>query len=191
MWLEYIDKGNAIPAPLNIIYYAVFFLTWGIKEIVCLIATVCRGCKCKKQQRERGGPTESQTRPKHSGEEIDVEEGDPDQINEEQGKEDQNSGPSCSCICSWCCFPHGCRCRQEGSAPSGHTFTYLCSCICHGCSCFCKPIQANVVREERVQAIRSSVTKYVETYSPDEETELQTSALASSPKPKAGEGFRE
>lgn len=150
MWLEYIDKGNAIPAPLNIIYYVVYVLIlvlYGIKKIVFWIATVCCIRNCK------------------------------------------NSGRICRCICSWCC----CRCESEVSGPTRHTFTYDFSCICHGCSCFCKPIpvEANVVNEERLQAIRSSVSRYLNNRYPDEGTELKTSALASSPETDAGEGVRE
>lgn len=145
MWLEYIEKGNAIPAPLNIIYYVVYVLIlvlYGIIKIFYWITTVCRRCKCKNE-----------------------------------------SGHNRSCICSWCC----CRRESEESGHTGHTFT----CICHGCSCFCFPVKEDVVSEERLQAIRSSVSRYLNNRYPDEGTELKTSALASSPETDAGEGVRE
>ena len=49
MWLEYIDKGNAIPVPLNLAYYTSFVLIFIIGNLICRITTVCCGCKCNEK----------------------------------------------------------------------------------------------------------------------------------------------
>ncbi|RMX40941.1 hypothetical protein pdam_00023755, partial [Pocillopora damicornis] len=55
IWLEYIDKGNAIPVPFNLVYYTSFVLIFIIGNLVCWIATACCGCKCnKKINKEQG-----------------------------------------------------------------------------------------------------------------------------------------
>lgn len=71
------------------------------------------------------------------------------------------------------------------------TLTHWFSCICPGCSCFCKPTQAKVVREERLQAIRFSVARYLNNHYPNEEIEREMGTLVSSPAPKADESLQE
>lgn len=71
------------------------------------------------------------------------------------------------------------------------TLTHWFSCICPGCSCFCKPTQAKVVREERLQAIRFSIARYLNNHYPNEEIEREMGTLVSSPAPKADESLQE
>ncbi|PFX26205.1 short transient receptor potential channel 4-like isoform X1 [Stylophora pistillata] len=171
MWMDYINEGNLVPVPFNIAYYSLylFFIPYYIFRVCC--------------GKEKGSLPGTQP---PNGTDVELE-----QMNFEHGTSDKSSAHSCSCICSWCCFPYSCQYGSEEFRPTGPTFTYCFSCICPGCSCFCKPTKAKVAREERLQAIRFSVARYLNNHYPNEETELQTSALANSVEAKAGEGVRE
>ena len=48
MWLEYIDKGNAIPVPFNLLYYIFYFCFSPIFLVKWLVRGDCR-CNCNKK----------------------------------------------------------------------------------------------------------------------------------------------
>lgn len=57
MWLEWIDKGNAIPVPFNIIYYSVYVLSSMLFVLPCWIIRCLKGkgpcCTSKVRQKAK------------------------------------------------------------------------------------------------------------------------------------------
>jgi len=45
MWLEWIDKGNTMPAPLNIVYYILYFIVRRFANCFGLLKERCQCCK--------------------------------------------------------------------------------------------------------------------------------------------------
>lgn len=188
MWLEYIDKGNAIPVPFNLLYYIFYFCFFPIFLVYWMVRGDCR-CNCNKKREERKRTVELQGSPRPTRAEENVEEGNPQQVeqNVEQGTKDQTSGDSiaccichgCFCCCKSetenkrketsgdsiaCCIFHGCFCyckpetENKRKETSGYSFA---SCICDGCSCYCKPEIEYNRGEGRGKVIASCVKKYV------------------------------
>ncbi|KAJ7377778.1 Short transient receptor putative channel 4 [Desmophyllum pertusum] len=89
MWLEWIDKGNTIPVPFNIVYYI----------LNCICSNCCRTCCCKerKNDQEQGN---AQAQVKNHG---------------EQNWITRLFSCCCSCICTCgiCRYTMGCTCCTE------------------------------------------------------------------------------
>ncbi|XP_022789684.1 short transient receptor potential channel 4-like isoform X3 [Stylophora pistillata] len=64
MWLEWIDKGNTMPAPINIVYYTFYLIALSIDKVVGKFKEKCRCChgngEPDEEQAQREEPDEEQ-----------------------------------------------------------------------------------------------------------------------------------
>ncbi|KAL9988592.1 hypothetical protein ACROYT_G003051 [Oculina patagonica] len=98
MWLEWIDEGNTIPVPFNIVYYFLY----------CFRPNFCKTCCCKEQSQNDPQQSTSLVQGREDQGRLHVQE----ENHEEPNWITRHFASCCTCICSGgtCRCTFGCIC---------------------------------------------------------------------------------